>query len=34
MYAKVGFGQVGIRPGFYRNPDEDAYVMSLDLDNI
>lgn len=34
MYAKVGFDQVGIRPGFYRNPDEDAYVMSLDLDNI
>jgi len=28
MYWKNGFGAVGIRKGYYRNPEEDAILMT------
>lgn len=31
LYQKTGFVQVGRRPDYYRNPQEDALVMRLDL---
>lgn len=27
LYEKLGFIQVGRRPGYYRNPREDAYIL-------
>ena len=27
LYKKMGFLQVGRRPGYYRNPREDAYIL-------
>ena len=27
LYEKMGFIQVGRRPGYYRNPREDAYIL-------
>lgn len=27
LYEKLEFKQVGRRPGYYRNPKEDAYIM-------
>ncbi len=27
LYYKMGFEVVGKRPGYYRNPREDAYIM-------
>ena len=27
LYEKLGFVQVGRRPGYYRNPKEDAYIL-------
>ena len=27
LYDKLGFVQVGRRPGYYRNPREDAYIL-------
>ena len=33
FYRRHGFGSRGIRPGFYRDPVEDAELMSLILDN-
>lgn len=27
LYRKMGFAVVGKRPGYYRNPREDAYIM-------
>lgn len=29
LYAGLGFRQAGIRRGFYRNPDEDALILTL-----
>lgn len=29
LYAKLGFTACGVRKGFYRNPAEDAVVMSF-----
>ncbi len=36
MYEKYGFTQVGIRPGYYRHPTEDAvlYTKEIGSDNI
>ena len=31
LYEKEGFATVGRRKGFYRKPDEDAFVMSAGL---
>lgn len=31
LYKKLGFKEVGIRPRFYRDPDEDAILMTLYL---
>ena len=31
LYKKLGFKEVGIRPHFYRDPDEDAILMTLYL---
>lgn len=28
MYARFGFAEDGIRPGYYQNPREDAVLMS------
>ena len=27
LYEKLGFGQVGCRRGYYRNPKEDALIL-------
>ena len=27
LYEKLGFVQVGLRPNYYRNPKEDAYIL-------
>ena len=27
LYEKLGFAQVGRRPGYYRNPKEDALIL-------
>ena len=27
LYEKMGFVSVGRRPGYYRNPKEDAYIL-------
>lgn len=31
LYSKYGFTKVGLRPGYYRHPTEDAYLMDLVL---
>lgn len=31
LYQKLGFEQVGRRPGYYHNPKEDAYVLRKEL---
>jgi [ribosomal protein S18]-alanine N-acetyltransferase len=31
LYASMGFGQVGVRPGYYTSPVEDALVMRRDV---
>ncbi len=31
LYARLGFGEDGVRLGYYRNPDEDAVLLSLSL---
>lgn len=31
LYAKFGFGIVGLRRNFYVDPTEDAYVMQLEI---
>jgi ribosomal-protein-alanine N-acetyltransferase len=31
LYASLGFEQQGVRRGYYREPDEDAVLMSLAL---
>jgi ribosomal-protein-alanine N-acetyltransferase len=32
LYKKLGFEILGIRKNYYTNPDEDAYLMGLVLD--
>lgn len=31
LYEKLGFVQVGRRPGYYRNPREDALILRKEL---
>ena len=31
LYRKLGFRMIGIRKGYYTNPPEDAFVLSLHL---
>jgi len=31
LYQRMGFAVDGTRPGYYRNPDEEAVLMSLPL---
>ncbi len=31
LYARLGFTEDGVRRGYYRNPDEDAVLLSLSL---
>ncbi len=31
LYEKMGFVQVGRRPGYYRNPKEDALILRKEL---
>jgi ribosomal-protein-alanine N-acetyltransferase len=31
LYRRMGFATDGVRPGYYRNPEEEAVLMSLDL---
>ena len=31
LYESVGFERVGVRPHFYRNPDENAVLMTIEL---
>lgn len=31
FYRRAGFGETGRRRGYYRNPDEDAVLMSVTL---
>ena len=32
LYQKLGFSQVGLRRGYYRNPREDAYILRKEWD--
>ncbi len=32
LYSSRGFREVGLRPGYYRRPTEDALVLRLELD--
>lgn len=34
LYTKMGFVNVGVRPKFYSNPDEDAVIMTKILKNL
>ena len=34
LYESLGFERVGVRPHFYRNPDENAVLMTKNKDNI
>jgi ribosomal-protein-alanine N-acetyltransferase len=34
LYARLGFRQDGLRRGYYRNPEEDAVLLSLLLDDL
>ncbi len=34
LYGGLGFGVVGRRRGYYREPEEDAVLMRLELDDI
>lgn len=34
LYSKMGFENVGVRPKFYSNPDEDAVIMTRILKNM
>ena len=29
LYNRYGFTKVGLRPGYYKNPTEDAFLMDL-----
>lgn len=31
LYRKLGFAAVGVRPGYYRGPADDAVLMRLEL---
>ncbi|MBQ3434485.1 MAG: ribosomal protein S18-alanine N-acetyltransferase [Selenomonadaceae bacterium] len=31
LYESIGFERVGVRPHFYRNPDENAVLMTIEL---
>ena len=31
LYAKLGFCSVGVRKNYYRNPKEDALILSISL---
>ena len=31
LYAKLGFSEVGVRKNYYRNPREDALILSISL---
>ncbi|MBE6954978.1 MAG: ribosomal-protein-alanine N-acetyltransferase [Ruminococcaceae bacterium] len=31
LYAKLGFQQVGVRKNYYRDPREDALILSISL---
>jgi len=30
LYEKIGFKKIAVRPGYYRDPKEDALLMILD----
>ena len=32
LYERFGFTRDGVRPHYYRNPDEDAVLLSLTLE--
>lgn len=32
LYNKLGFKEVGRRPGYYRNPREDAFILRKEWD--
>jgi ribosomal-protein-alanine N-acetyltransferase len=34
LYTRLGFAQVGERPGYYSHPDEDALVLARGVRNI
>ena len=31
MYAAAGFATAGVRPGYYRSPDEDALILRCEI---
>lgn len=31
LYEKMGFQQIGLRPKYYHNPREDAYILRKEL---
>jgi len=34
LYARLGFTQAAIRPGYYRHPPDDALVLTRDLRDL
>ncbi len=32
LYKKLGFSPLGVRKGYYTRPDEDAFLLGLQLD--
>lgn len=34
LYSKFGFENIGVRPNFYSNPDEDAVIMTKFLKKV
>ena len=34
LYDKLGFENVGLRKKFYKNPNEDAFIMTKYFDNV
>ncbi len=32
LYEKLGFKQIGCRPGYYQNPKEDALILRMEWD--
>jgi [ribosomal protein S18]-alanine N-acetyltransferase len=34
LYTKAGFTEAGRRPGYYRNPAEDALILKISMPNL
>ena len=34
LYDRCGFKKIGIRKGYYNNPDDDAFIMLASINNV